>query len=283
MQKPYTTGFARHSIATMPFFGKHLRFEAPNDAGSEEPPKIEEKKPDPAPEPKKPDPESKPSDAEAKLLKEVMEKKNKLKEKEDALEAANERLKAFEGIDPAVARKLLAEQAAAEAAQLEAKGEFERVKQMMIEAHKAEKEALSAAVAEREEKLTKAERTIADLTVGAAFSQSNFISEDLVLTPAKARQIYGSHCEVENGRVVVYDKPIGESNRTKLVNGSGDALSFEEGLKKLVEMDPDRESLLRSKLAPGAGDTGVDTKAKPQPNTGSGLSRIAQALNARKK
>lgn len=283
MQKSDTTGYVRYSIATMSFFGKHLRFEAPNDGGSEDPGKIEDKKPDPTPDPKKPEPDNKPSDAEAKLLKEVMEKKNKLKEKEDALEAANERLKAFEGIDPAIARKLLADQAAAEAAQLEAKGEFERVKQMMVEAHKAEKEALTAAVAEREEKLSNAERTIADLTVGAAFSQSNFISEDLVLTPAKARQIYGSHCEVENGRVVVYDKPKGESNRTKLVNGSGDALPFEDGLKKLVEMDPDRESLLRSKLAPGAGDTGVDTKAKPQPSMGSGISRIAQALNARKK
>lgn len=222
------------------------------------------------------------SDREAELLREVMDKKTKLKAKESELSAAQERLKNFDGIDPAEVRKLLQEKKDAEKAALEARGDFERLKEMMAEEHAKEKSTLEAKVAEKETALEAAQRTIDDLTVGAAFSGSSFVNDELVLTPSKARQIYGAHFGVENGRVVAYDKPASASNRTMLVNSAGEPLGFEDAVRKLVDADPDRDRIIRSKLKEGAGSKTTDDKKTAEPPAVSGMSRIQLALEKRK-
>lgn len=65
---------------------------------------------------------AKPSDAEAKLIKEVMQKKDALAKTTTDLTAAQARLKEFDGIDPVAIRALLADKAKAETAALEAAG-----------------------------------------------------------------------------------------------------------------------------------------------------------------
>jgi len=196
--------------------------------------------------------DSKLSDKEAELLREVMERKAKLKAAEEALAAANTKLKEFEGIDPNEVRKLIAEKREAERKAAEAAGDFERVKAMMAEEHAKEVEKIKAEAAEIKSALEAAQQRIADLTIGSAFSNSSFVAEDLVLTPAKARVVYGSHCEVEDDEVVVYDKPRGAKDRTKLVDGQGRPLRFDDAIRKLVDADPDRDSIVRSKLKEGA-------------------------------
>lgn len=227
------------------------------------------------------------SDKEAELLKEVMAKKKEKKELE-------ERLKAFDGIDPAEVKKILTEREeakkAAEKAELEKAekaGEFDRVKAAMIEAHKKEVEAARAEAASTKDALSAALAQIDDLTVGSAFSNSKFVGEELVLTPGKARQVYGSHFEIVDGKLVAFDKPKGAKERTQLVAGDGETLGFEVALKKLVETDPDRDRLLRSKMLPGAGSKTADVKGE-QRKEGTksegltGVARIEAALAAKK-
>lgn len=199
------------------------------------------------------------TDNEAKLLKEVMQKKDALKDAQTKLDEANARLKAFEGIDPAEVRKLLDEKKAAETAQLEAKGEYERVKARMAEEHANQIQAKDAQIQERDTTITKLQAQIADLTVGQQFSQSQFIGEELTLTPAKARVVYGDHFDIVDGKVVAYDKPRGAANRTPLVDQLGNNLAFDDALRKIVEADPDKDHLIRSKVKPGAGS---DSNAK---------------------
>ncbi|EOW7235900.1 hypothetical protein ACO0FJ_004525, partial [Cronobacter sakazakii] len=129
----------------------------------------------------------------ADLLKENM----KRKEKERSLA---DQLAQYGDIDPARARQLLeAEQAAeeerrkAEQAELERRGEFDAVKKQMIEAHQAE-------LAKRDERYSALESEnaalraqLVEMTVGASFSSSTFLREKVLMTPAKARVIYGSH------------------------------------------------------------------------------------------
>jgi hypothetical protein len=222
-----------------------------------------------------------PTDAEAKLLKEVMEKKAALKAAEDARKAAEDKLKEFDGVDLAEIRKLAAEKKAAEEASLVAKGDWERLKTQMAEAHSKETTTIRTQLdAEKAEK-AKLISTIGELTVGSAFVGSKFVTEGLTLTPSKARVIYGSHFEYKDGQVVGYNKPAGAAERTMLVDGQGNALPFDAAITKIVDTDPDRDELLRSKAKPGANSrsnaTPGNTETKLPPET-SGLSKIAAGL-----
>lgn len=212
-----------------------------------------------------------------------MKKKEALDKTNAELVAAKEALKAFEGIDPVAVKKLLSEQKTAEEKALEAKGDWERLKTRMAEEHSKEITALQAQLAEANSKITSTVGTINDLSVGTQFAQSKFISEELTLTPAKARVIYGDHFDVEDGKVVGYDKPKGAANRTAMVDQYGNPVSFEEALKKIVEADPEKEHLLKSKVKPGAGSESKKPtgSTKPEVNT-DGLSKIASGLKGLK-
>lgn len=219
------------------------------------------------------------SDDAAKLLKENM----KAKADKAALEL---KLKEFEGIDPVAIRKLLADQEAAKKKELEDKGEWERLKTMM-----ASENAAAVKKAETERDAERAEREKRDglintLTVGAAFSSSKFLAGETVLPPSKARAVYGAYFDVEDGEVVAYDKPKGSTDRTKYVDAQGEPLDFEEAIKRIVEADPDRDSIKRSKLALGAG-SGSNNDGKGAGAGGGkapalkGLGLISAALAAR--
>jgi hypothetical protein len=225
----------------------------------------------------------KPTDEEAALLKEVMQKKGKLDEANKALTAAQEQLKKFDGIDPEAVRALLKEKTDAETAALEAKGEWSRLKERMADEHGKEKKTLQEQIDALKSQLGEREGVINELTIGTQFSQSQFIGSELALTPSKARVIYGEHFELVDGKIVGYDKPKGAAARTQIVNGAGVPLSFDEALKKIVEADPEKDHLLKSKVKPGAGSDSraggkVVTPTQQQHSETKGLSRIAAGL-----
>ena len=216
------------------------------------------------------------SDAEAKLMREVMQKKEKVRELET-------RLRTFEGINPDEVRALLAEKKKAEEEALEKRGEFDRLKARMAEEHQTELKAVKDQFAEITNLNQSLNKTIEELTVGQAFSSSNFISQDTVLTPSKARIIYGSHFDIEGGQIVAYDKPRGASERTKLVDARGAALPFEDALKRIVDADPDKDTMIRSKAKAGAESKTETVKVREKAPELRGRDRIAAALSAASK
>lgn len=221
----------------------------------------------------------KPTDAEAKLLKELM----KRKESEKAAKAELENLKAsLNGLDLEEARQLLAAKKEAEEKALEAKGDYERIKQRMAEEHQKEVDALKAQIAELTGAKTASEQRIADLTVGTQFSQSQFIQEELVLPPTKARALYGQYFEIEDGQVVGYDQPRGAANRTALVNAYGQPLPFDEAMRKIIEADPEKDHLIRAKAKQGAGSNSAPKGAplNAPPKQLSGQEKIHAGLGA---
>lgn len=234
--------------------------------------------------------EAKPSDAEAKLLKEVMEKKealNKAREAAKQVEAEKqalaEKLKQFEGVNLDEVKTLLEERKARELAELEKKGEWDRLKAQMVEAHTKELEALrgesTTKASTLESELTKAQKAIHELTIGRSFSESPFIRDGLTLTPSKARVVYGAHFELQDGKVVAYDKPVGSTDRTMLIDGDGNPLAFDKAMEKLVELDPDRDNLLKSKIKPGSGSANdSDAKGRKQEEQLKGKDRILAAI-----
>jgi hypothetical protein len=224
---------------------------------------------------------AKPTDREAELLKEVMKRKGSEQALKNDLNNLKGELKKFEGIDPEAVRALLAEKAERETAELEKRGEFDRVKQQMREQHQNElttvKTTFEGQLTETQRALAAATSQITELTIGRAFGDSTFVRDTLTLTPAKARVVYGSHFELQDGKVVAYDAPAGSAQRTVLVDGSGEPLSFDQAIEKIVKADPDHEHLVRSKVKSGAGSNN-DSTARTTPKVGSGRDRIAAAV-----
>ncbi|MEW2741570.1 DUF6651 domain-containing protein [Providencia rettgeri] len=189
----------------------------------------------------------------ASLVKETMKRKNDNK-------TLAEKLAAFGDATPEQIKELLeAKKTAAEAEQRrqqeeqEKRGEFDAVKKQMVDAHKAELQERDNLIATLQNEKQTLGSQILELTVGSAFSGSNFLREETLITPAKARVIYGSHFEVnEDGQIVGYDKPAGAKDRTILVDGNGVSLGFEQAIERILKADPEVDALLRSKAKPGA-------------------------------
>lgn len=228
------------------------------------------------PEGEKPEGSRKPTDEEARLIKENMKRKATEKALKEELEALKQ---SVAGLDLTEVRALLAERRTAEEKQLEAKGDYERLKQRMAEEHQTTVGSLNAKIAELQEALGKRDSTISELTVGTQFNSSQYINGELVLTPAKARALYGSHFEIEDGKVVGYDKPRGAAGRTALVDAYGAAIPFDAAMAKIIEADPERDSLIRSKAKAGAGSGSKPTTKAPDLNVNAtGVSRISAGL-----
>lgn len=219
---------------------------------------------------------NKPTDKEAELIKEVMKYKQ---EKNEAKKLLAELQQKFGDLDPEAARKALEAQRAEETQKLEAKGEYERVKQSMAEQHQQQVQTLQQQIAELQEQLGGKEGQINELTIGSSFSKSTYISSELTLTANKARALYGAHFEIENGEVVGYDKPRGAANRTALVDSYGSALSFDKAMAKIIEADPERDTLIRSKVNAGSGsNTKQDNKGLKNDKPKSTLDKIMAGL-----
>jgi len=222
---------------------------------------------------------AKPSDQEAKLIKEVMQKKEALQRQQAEFDAFK---KQYEGIDPVAVKAMLDAQKEAETKALEAKGEWDRLKLRMADEHGKQTKTLQEQIDALKGELGAKDGAINELSVGSSFAQSPFIAGELTLTPSKARVVYSSHFELVDGKVVGYDKPKGAANRTALVDSLGNPVAFDEALRKIVDTDPDKDSLLKSKVKPGADShskNGVVVKSQQQGEQSS-LSKIQQGLKS---
>lgn len=220
----------------------------------------------------------KPTDEEAKLLKEVMKLKEERKKYQQEV---NDLKSQYGNATPEEVKELIQKRKDEETKALEAKGEYERIKQQLVDEH-------NKALAERDEQikslagqLAEKEAMIGNLTIGAEFGKSKFITDELIFPPNKARELYGSHFDVVDGIVVGYDKPKGHVERTMLVNSQGNPLTFDEAMSKIISFDPDRDSITKSKVKSGANSTekpktgGVDSKG----NSLSSLEKIQKGLD----
>lgn len=222
-----------------------------------------------------------PTDEEAKLLKENMQRKAKIDElsKEvDTLKALKTQLEGLGGLDAIEA--LVKEKKTAEEKNLEAKGEWDRLKSRMAEEHAKTVKELKDAQEAVNKQLNQATSQINELTIGSSFSASEFLKTESTLTATKARVIYGDHFDLKDGKVVGYDKPRSAADRTALVDGYGNPLPFEAAIRKIVEADPEKDSLIKSKAKPGAGSGTRKTDPEKKTDGGSSIDRITAGLKS---
>jgi len=226
------------------------------------------------------------TDQEAALLKENLKKKEKLEQLTQELSQAKDKLKEFEGLDAAEIKAMIAERKQNEERELEQKGDYERLKQRMADEHTKVVTGLQDQIKALSEQLGQSTSQINELTIGTQFNNSAYIKEKLILTPSKAKALYASHFEFENGAVVGYDKPRGAAGRTAFVDAVGNPLAFDEVVTKLVEADPEKDSLLRSLVKTGA-NSGNDGSFKHKKTADDAvdtdsLSKISQGLKGLK-
>ena len=203
-----------------------------------------------------------------KVVSESMKRKERLKEMGTELDETNKSLTEtktklqefetkFEGIDPEQVRQMLEDSKAADRKKMESKGEYDRILAQVNTEHETTLTKLQtdfeATEKDLKARIAKLSGVNEGLTIGRAFSDSEFVRDELTLTPTKARQVYGSHFEVnEDGAVVAYDKPAGSSERTMIVDGKGAPAPFSDAITKIVEADAECDQIMRSKLKAGA-------------------------------
>lgn len=165
----------------------------------------------------------------------------------EAKEAAEAKLKSFEGIeDPAAAKKALETVKNLDDKKLVDAGEIERVK---AEAIKAVEDKYKPLQEERDTLRTQ----LYDEKIGGSFARSPLINGDKAkfAIPADLVQArFGKHFEVEDGKIVATD-----SNGNKIYSRSnpGEVAGFDEALEILVDQYPHKEHILRGSGGSGSG------------------------------
>lgn len=218
------------------------------------------------------------TDEAAKLLKDVMKHKDRAK----ALESELTSLKGVLGdLKPEDVAKLVSQQKEQERLALEKRGEYDRIIEQVRQEHTREKGTLSEQIEALRAELNAKDQKIEEMTVGRSFSESTFIREKSKLPPSIARKEFGSHVDLVDGQVVVFDKPRGAAERTPLVDATGNYKAFEEAIAQLYAAHPDAKDLLKAQGKPGSGSSNIDTGTKkvetPKPQA-AGVHRIADAL-----
>lgn len=221
------------------------------------------------------------SDEVAKLLKEQMKTKERLRAAEEEAAKRAKALEAYEGVDPAEYRKLVEEKKKADLAELERKGEYDRIIQQVREESNKKLSVVEEELQKVRDELARANESVKKMSIGNSFASSRFISEELVLSPAKVEALYGAHFDITDDGIVAYDKPRGAKERTPLVDASGSPMAFEAALEKIVRADSDFERIAKSKMKPGAKSATTDDE-KTQPKL-TGQNAILAGLAALKK
>lgn len=224
--------------------------------------------------------DGKPSDAEAKLLKEVMA----LKEKQRVADAELKAYKDAAGDSkPEDLKTLIDAKKAADVAALEKRGEYDRILEQVKTEHAKELDTLRTELEATKLLVSQKDDSLVELTVGRAFSESAFIREKSVIPASIARKEFGTHVDIVDGVAVVYDKPRGAAERTPIVGADGKAKSFEEGIAAVYASHPDATGLIKAAGKPGAHSSNADLGNKKPNDTSKevlpGISRIALGLN----
>lgn len=172
----------------------------------------------------------------------------------EAKEAALEKLKAFEGIDPAAARDALDKIANIDAKKLIDAGEVEKVKEGIsraLEAKAAEaQKAFEAQLSAERANVAKLEDMIRVEKIGGAFARSQFIKDKLSIPVDLVQARFEQNFKLEDGRVVAYDQA---GNVIYSSARPGEIADFDEAMSTLVNAYPQKDHILKGTGASGTG------------------------------
>lgn len=164
----------------------------------------------------------------------------------EAKEAAEAKLKSFEGLDPETAREAIETVKKVDAKALIDAGEVDKVKEEMK--------------SQFTEQLTEKDNTISELKgekntmmIDKVFDSSQFIKENIAIPHDMFQDSFRKHFKVEDGQVKAYGK---DGNQLMSKEKSGEYASPDEALKLLVESHSQKDMILKADDNKGSGGSG---------------------------
>lgn len=177
----------------------------------------------------------------------------------EAKEAAEEKLKAFDGIEDAeAARKAIEIARNIKEGELVAAGKVEEIKAAAKKAAEEQVAATNKAHAEELAKLRSEHDALQSQyhgeKIGGAFKGSAFVKEKTLLPSHTAQKTFGDQFKVEDGKLVAYDP---QGNKIFSRSRPGEVADFEEAIELIVETYPDRDYILKGNANGGGGVRGT--------------------------
>ena len=165
----------------------------------------------------------------------------------EAKEAAESRLKGFEGIDdPAAAREALKIAANLDAKKLVDAGEVEKVKTEVAKAIEARYQPFV-------EKATQLEQALHAEKIGGSFARSKFITDTFAIPADMVQARFGGNFSLENGQIVATDQ---HGNKIFSRARPGELADFDEALATLLDAYPYKDQITKGSGASGGGARG---------------------------
>lgn len=195
----------------------------------------------------------------------------------EAKEAAEAKLKAYDGIeDGAAALKALETVKNLKDGDLVTAGKVEEIKAAARKAAEEQVQAAAKASGEQINALTadrdKLQTALYDEKIGGSFSRSKFIAEKVAVPADLLQAQFGRNFKVEDGKIVARDQhgnPI--YSRAK----PGEVAEFDEALETIIGAYPHRDSILK-----GANQSGSGSKISNGNGGGAGRTMSRAAYNA---
>ncbi|WP_288061377.1 DUF6651 domain-containing protein [Rodentibacter caecimuris] len=172
------------------------------------------------------------------------------KQHREAKEAAEAKLKTFEGIEDAEAvKKALETVKNLDDKKLIDAGEAERVKAEVVKSYDEK-------LAEANNRANKLEQQLYGEIVGGAFAKSKVITEKTILPPDVAQAYFAKHFNVKEGKIEAKDS---QGNPIYSRSKPGELADFDEAMDMLINSYPNKDGILR-----GSGSSGSGTQQTTQ-------------------
>jgi hypothetical protein len=159
------------------------------------------------------------------------------------LDEAKRQLKAFEGIDPAAAKKALETVRGLDEKKLIDAGDRDAA---IAAAVKAAEQKYAPIVEERDRLQAHLDREIR----GGSFARSKFAEEKVTVPRHMLERTYGDNFKIEDGKLVPYDA---QGNKIYSRTNPGQPADFDEALEIIINADPYKDHILKGEVKPGGG------------------------------
>lgn len=173
-------------------------------------------------------------------------------------EAAEAKLKPFEGIEDAeAARQAVQTVANLNSGELKTAAQVQEIKDA---AKKAAEEQVAAAIKASGEQITQITKERDDVTaqfhaelIGGGFARSKFIADKIAIPADIMQATFGKAFKIEEGKLVAYD-----ASGAKIISRArpGDFADLDEALEVLVNAYPNRDAILKGTVGAGGGAGG---------------------------
>ena len=168
----------------------------------------------------------------------------------EAKEAAEEKLKVFEGIEPEVARKALDTLKNLDDKKLIDAGEVERVKEQAKVAFDEQLKAMERKYKPVVEERDSLKNSLHQEKLSTAFNRSKFIQEKVAIPVDMVQSKFGNNFSYEDGKIRAKGP---DGNPVYSRANPGNVADFDEALEILIEGYSFRDSILKGSGASGSG------------------------------